>query len=71
MYCSTESRYKTTGYVHIITDYIFKPGMLATGWYMPGFLKLFLCGRCLCVCVSAPEAIFITSGMIWQDMGPI
>ena len=46
---------------------IFKPGT-------PGFLKLFLCRRlyvCLCVYVPAPEAINITSGMMWRDMDPM
>ena len=38
---------------------------------MPGFLKLFLCGRLyVCVCMSTPEAIN-TSGMMWHDMYPI
>ena len=37
---------------------VFKPGALATGRHMPGFLKVFLCGRLyVCLCVSAPEAI--------------
>ena len=26
---------------------------------------------CVCVCVSAPEAILITSGMMWRDMDPM
>ena len=49
--------------------------MPTTGWRAPGFLKLFLCGclfvnvfMCVFVCVSAPKAIIITSGMMWRDM---
>ena len=49
---------------------IFKLGALACSRHAPGFLILFLCVHmyvcvCVCVCVSTPEAINITSGMIW------
>ena len=33
------------------TYIIYKPGVLATGWCAPGFLKLLLCGSSVCVCV--------------------
>ena len=32
--------------------------MLAFGWRMPGFLKLLLFAKSVCVCVSAPEAMY-------------
>ena len=38
--------------------HIFKSGTLATDRHMPGFLKLFLCGRlyvCVFVCVCRPR----------------
>ena len=49
---------------------IFKPGTPACSQRMPGFLKLFLCGR-LYVCVRLPSRLLITSGVMWHDMDPI
>ena len=42
---------------------------------VPGFLKLFLCGRlyvclCVCVCVCPPPRLLITSGEMWQNIDP-
>ena len=44
----------------------------ATDRRTPGFLKLFLCGCAhVCVCVSPPPRLLITSGMMWRDMDSI
>ena len=59
----------------------FTPGTHRLQAVAPGFLKLFLCGVCMCVfvcmcvcvcvCVSPPLRLLITSGIIWHDIDPI
>ena len=44
------------------------------GLHVPGFLKLFLCGRlyaCLCLYVCPAPRLLITSVVMWRDMDPI
>ena len=41
----------------------------AAGRHVPGFLKLFLCGRLyVCVFVCLSPRLLITSGMMWRDV---
>ena len=58
-----------------------KQGMCGpqAGWHVPGFLKLFLCGRryvclcmcvCVCVCVCVSLRLLITRDVIWCDIDP-
>ena len=59
---------------HLII-YAFKTRhVLACGWHVPGFLKLFLCRHlyaCVNVFVYPPLRLLITSGVIWCDMDPM
>ena len=50
--------------------YIIKPNKLAAGYLAPGFLKLLLSGKSVCVFVYVcvhPEAI---CSVMWSDMNP-